>query len=272
MTAKKINLLLMRHGSSDFNVISELYSNKFVGGPIFYRNGKNNLFKDSALSVLGKLQVNEMSKYINKFPVKYMFVSPLRRCLESSYYLYKDVPEDKWPKEICVLPDLRELILSINDVPSYWTKAQQSPNYEKYNFDMINPYLEDEKWFYKTCNTYKELHKLEDMCNELFKLDYVKHKAKTDLRFFNLLIKEENPYSIEPEEEVIKRVNSLKSFLNKFIEDKKEQGEVVNHNEILIVSHFNLLSYFVGHEKVKNISQISLLAPASAFSFEFEIN
>ena len=273
MNNKSVKILMMRHGASDFNVISEFYSNYNHGGPIFYRISKTNSFRDSELSALGKLQVNEMSKYIRKLPVKYMFVSPLRRCLESSYYLYKDLPDHIKPNEILVIPELRELILSMNDIPFYWKTAIDLDIYADYDFSNIKKYMNDDTWFYKNCNAYKDFHQLENICNDFFNFNHPnRDKNFIDSSFFSTMIKEENPHSLEPHGEILKRVDSCKSIIKDFIKKKQEEGIEVMDNEILVVSHYNLLSYFVGLRKFKKVSYNATLNPASAFTYDFDVN
>lgn len=268
-----VKILLMRHGASDFNVIADFYSSHYLGGPIFYRSSPSHKFRDSELSVLGKLQVNEMSRFMSKMPIKYMFVSPLRRCLESSYYLYRDVPPHKKPSEIFVVPELRELILSTNDIPHYWKTAIGSEMYSNYDFNLIKEYADDDNWCFRNCRIYKELMPLENICNKLLRFDNpTKDMGYLNTKFFNTMIKEENPHSLEHHEEIMRRVNVCKDIIKDFIKKKAEEGITVTDNQILVVSHFNLLTHFVGVQKFKNASQRSLLMPASAFTYDFDTN
>ena len=58
----------------------------------------------------------EAAKHAKKFDFKALMISPMRRTLETAYYIFKDHPNFK-TMQFIVNPDLREKITITGDVP-----------------------------------------------------------------------------------------------------------------------------------------------------------
>jgi len=114
--------MLIRHANSEANeaanqVLSEVKLTKY-GLPLerwlqVYGNDK---YIDSQLTEQGIKQCEDASEHVNKIDFRYLFVSPLRRTLETTYYTFRNHPNWK-TMEIIVHPLLREKIGISGDVP-----------------------------------------------------------------------------------------------------------------------------------------------------------
>ena len=80
--------------------------------------------------------------------VKYVFVSPLRRCLESSRLLFQE--ENCSGKQFIVDPKLREFPFSPNDIPIYYWHYQKDEWYERYDWRRMSKEMESPFWFFDT--------------------------------------------------------------------------------------------------------------------------
>lgn len=76
----------------------------------------NNKFRDSHLSELGISQATEAQEVTDQLKIHTVFVSPLRRTLETAYHIFKTHPNFKMIKFI-VVPNLRESMNTISDIP-----------------------------------------------------------------------------------------------------------------------------------------------------------
>ena len=114
--------MLIRHANSEANeaanlVLKEAQQTK-LGLPLerwlqVYGNDK---YIDSQLTQQGIKQCEDASEHVNKIDFKYLFVSPLRRTIETTYYTFRNHPNWK-TMDIILHPLLREKIGISGDVP-----------------------------------------------------------------------------------------------------------------------------------------------------------
>jgi bisphosphoglycerate-dependent phosphoglycerate mutase len=80
------------------------------------------------LTDFGKSQASFASKYASQLDLHTVFVSPLRRALQTAHYLLKDHPNFSKIKFI-MHPDLREHIYSVGEIPLDLSKTTSMYNY-----------------------------------------------------------------------------------------------------------------------------------------------
>ena len=108
-------VILIRHGKS----IANEEHDKLSELPREERFGKWNLNKslrDARLSKLGIDQATQASATAESLKVHTVFVSPLRRTLETTYYMFKNHPNFSKINFI-ILPTLRESLNTVSDIP-----------------------------------------------------------------------------------------------------------------------------------------------------------
>ena len=89
MTHKNTNILLLRHGQTEWNQQHRIQGNQ-----------------DSPLTDLGKQQAAQAGQYLQKFDIQQAFVSPLKRARDTVDIILKDSP-----LEACIVEDFREIRL-----------------------------------------------------------------------------------------------------------------------------------------------------------------
>ena len=112
--AKKCKFLLFRHGESEWNAAWTRYNESPEEYPIdCYSTG----LLDAPLTKKGELQAKEKQKEINEiFNLRYIFVSPLRRALQTIYILLEEHP-NKRNIRVIVHPQMGEKVNVNHDIP-----------------------------------------------------------------------------------------------------------------------------------------------------------
>lgn len=121
-------LLYIRHGQTLFNKFSHDFSEEEAK--------LKAEFLDCPLSEVGKKQSNDLSLEVNKYKIKYIFCSPLHRCLETCMYSLSTYP-DKENLKVIVHPFVTETVHCIHDfsVRIFEKKDKFSKKNTGINFD-----------------------------------------------------------------------------------------------------------------------------------------
>lgn len=72
---------------------------------------------DCPLSEIGVAQSIEASKHAAKIDFQTVWISPLRRCLQTAYYIFRDHP-NFLKIRFKVIPEMREKIRVAGDIPA----------------------------------------------------------------------------------------------------------------------------------------------------------
>lgn len=263
-----LRILLLRHGNSDYNTISEVFSKSGNTTIPFHKYTNSNILTDSPLSFQGQIEIRNTSKCLEDFPIKYIFVSPLRRCLESSYFLTKDRINNKF--EIIVEPELRENLMSHNDLPIYWKKAIGLNRYSNYDFREMKKCLKDEFWFVKF------LVENEDFKENIKTVERFVDKNNFDqekMKYISNMMRKGFPKSIEESEQLTKRTIILKEKLKNFVNYKKVfENKIIKDHEILLISHFNFINQLCFGEKDIKKFYTKFLTTGSLIQFNLNIS
>ena len=237
MQSQSLKVWVIRHGTTLLNKLEKEFK---MNGKIFDKFDLDGLL-DCPISEDGVKQSISLQDEINKLDLKYVFVSPLRRALQTSYYLLQKYPK-KSRLQIYVHPLLREVLHNANDIPCDFLN-EVVPLYEKYSSEGLNYNFNEYFNGYKSKRIYfaydlqtnasKEL--LEELANEK-NLSY-NDILKIVVNFIKKYDRDSERIPVESLANVRSRGEKFVSFLQNFINEKKILPE-----NVLVVSHANLLS------------------------------
>lgn len=228
-------VLLQRHGKSVANEayekILDLSNAEEVEAWIW-----NPELRDPRLSQTGNEQWVEVQKVVNALNIHTIFVSPLRRTLETAYYTYRAHPNFDKIKFI-LLPSIRESLNTSSDVPSNVDELIREfkdllPNLDSSLLDQ----MEDKRLYF--------IHDLQQDVRDRIKWNLVE-KAGDPLgsNVFDLFVKEAKaafPGRLESKWNVYDRSVKSKKFIKKYIEENK----IPQDHKVVVLAHF---IYFYMH-------------------------
>ena len=265
--AEALNVIYIRHAHSKYNLWDEMLSDEFKDAEypeeaediseLKHVTGKRDFrLHDSTLTKKGISQAS--TKMYHSFPIKYVFCSPLRRVLETTYLLFGNHPNK--PK-LVVHPLLREIMNLPNDVP--YPLQEIEPVYEEKGFDfsLLKLLPQPQLHFLYTLNSPDKEQLLEA----------IEHNPETS--YLNIIeshklrkrkFEPKHFHRVETYANIRKRAKDFAAFLKSFI---KESG--CSSNEIAVVTHGEFIKYTTTteysneHQKVaskpiKNCSYISV--------------
>ena len=246
----KPNIWLIRHGLSVFNYWSRTYGHRAaeygnLGSTekdpdyAYLQEIKDKLdihLADPSLHKKGLAQAIKAQASVNKMNVKYVFVSPLSRTLETCKNLFATYP-DKENVHFVVHPVVRELMGSPCDVPVDTLKDKRA-EYEAlgYDFGMLDKFEKKDLFFLYSMNSpereelFEEIEKNQDKHYVQVIADVIKRK-KNEAKKGNR--------KIESFVNARQRAVNFAEFLVNFIPSAGlKEGE-----DIVIVTHSLFISY-----------------------------
>ena len=228
--------MLYRHATSNENIKYEEWRlSKVSTDEINYTE----IERDSELADVGiELAISKQHIFSN-LNIHTVFVSPMRRALQTAYYTFKTHPNFDKIKFI-ILPKAREWLnfaagipTNIDSVISYFKELLPNlddSELDKYG-DRLHYFIEDTDQ-----NIYEEI--LEE--KEYKELDPIKSNV------FDLIIekaKKLKPKDLESNMSVLKRVNSTKQFISDYLQTLESNEKVV------LWSHYITFNYnFFSHK------------------------
>jgi len=234
----KYSAVLIRHAYSQFNYIQkqfELATGENDSHEDALPHRLNKLHFDGPLHHYGVLQAKLAQKSINAIEFDAVFVSPMRRAMETSYYMFETHP-DRANIKFIVCPLLREFIGSANDIP-FGTLAQLKELYTNkggvtYDFSLFQQYEDPEHWFFEVISNKekKKLLKERLVHSQEGRINY-------EEIFFTELAKC-HPKLYETKSEGYTRAMEFKEFMKLW----RKENPSVGSKKIAIVSHSILLS------------------------------
>ncbi len=237
-------VMYIRHAQSLFNFwelvlrgrLSEADKTKYAKDVEFvtaFKNKFDQTLADPHLSGIGREQAASSTLY-DKLPIKIVFVSPLRRALETCDLLFSRHPNHANIRFI-VHPMLREILNNANDVPSMLsdTRAHYEPKgYDFSRFDALKvPHLH----FLYNLNS-------PDREELLGKLETVEEKGYQSVVLAAQVAKRKSApkhhRKLESYVNMRSRACQFAAFLDEFI-----KNEHVEANQIAVVCHSTLIGY-----------------------------
>jgi bisphosphoglycerate-dependent phosphoglycerate mutase len=135
-------IILARHAQS--------YANLLEGNPNDPHHERlSRSVMDADITELGLNQSIELGEKLENKNITIVYVSPLRRALETALAAFKNHPNK--PKLVC-LPILRESLYSASDFPNDIQKTIEDPSFKDVDFSLFDRYQD------------KKLYWLEDSC------------------------------------------------------------------------------------------------------------
>lgn len=230
--ARQVRILVLRHAESRANEASK---------SLQQLHGKSDILKkakfstpelvDALLSEVGEAQCREAAKKLgSKFPhLKYVLLSPMRRAVQTAMLVTEGYPNKL---EFHALPHLREVLSNQADV-----------GYHSLEFLQQHPFVDtsmmkaDRLWFldcYEDCPERK--------LGQLMRDHHDENPASDTLV---QIMAKHHPH-IEKPPQVTARVKKAKDMIRDFILAKEKEGQVIEDDQILLVSHSRTLRYFCG--------------------------
>lgn len=210
--------LYLRHGETEYNKISQNRPSKQIMMCEDYI--------DSSLSEEGKMQAEELGKRLLDVNIKYVYCSPLNRCLETSMIALKNHPDGKNIK-VFVHPLIAEVVHGAQDIPE---KIEKKKKIYNENSEIIY----DWKYFDEFCQNFsnfrfyftKYIDGNDECSNEIIKRivsDPEKEGVYEELlKYF--IVNNKRPESLH---HLFKRSQSFKEFLRNTEHD----------GNVLVVTH-----------------------------------
>jgi len=230
---QKQSVYLIRHAQSKFNVAEHA---ALARGADVYQYKFNRELIDAGISDLGLEQTKEAREILKDEDVKVVFTSPLRRCLQTTYNIFKD---HKSKPRVIVVPILREIFSSACDVSDDINAIKKE--FPEFDFSLIEELDVPEFWLF---------HSLQ---NETLKEEFLKEAERkfrpddpnlgSKLKLFILdKLRQYYPTQYESSFDVIQRNAKAKKIFKRIMSELKE-GE-----KAACVAHYYFLIHFTASE------------------------
>lgn len=218
---------LIRHGYSEFNFYKE---QRKADRTLPYDRFSRSLV-DARLHTKGVEQCLAAQKNVNSKNVRYVFVSPMERAIETSYHLFAAHP-NLGNIIFVVHPLLREILNNANDVPNH-TLERLRVKYEKmakyhYDFAAFDTYPVPALYYLQDLNSPEKetlLKRVEE------------GKGKDDVDVVLEAARADPTKKLENYRNVNKRTVDFAIWLKDFI----SKGEIKLGEEIAIVTHTEVI-------------------------------
>jgi len=222
-------------------------------------------FIDVSLCHFGESQSIAARSIVEKLPLKYVIVSPLKRALQTAKLMFETHPNRKNMKFI-VNPHIRELIMYPDAIPS-WTLRDKAKEYEncgdlKFDFGMIKP-MEDHSYFLETMDP-KIQKRIKTHLDSSPKDKY--DEALLDLMIETYQGKHGKEKFLESYADGRRRAKVFLDWLKNFIEEKQAK-----EGEIAVVTHVLFLQSLAAKDFDRNGRPI-YPEVENATPFEIDIN
>lgn len=246
MELGKLEIMFVRHAESMFNLWHSYYllikNKKEIPKTINKKDLEiiqkvtskfDLLLLDPDLSQKGSEMAKTTSSKYSKFPIEIVFVSPLRRAMQTCEAIFQNHPNYKNIKFI-VHPLLRELLNNSNDIPNSLSELRKK--YEpKYDFSEFEKYPIPYLYFIYDLQSPDKEYLLEKT-RGVSENEYPKilQEAEIEKR------KKEPKYNqrLESYVNMRGRTKMFKQYLREFIRKNK-----VDFAKIAVVCHSNFISY-----------------------------
>ena len=227
--SKNLNgkIIYIRHGETDYNKFL-----KSKGKSIKYDIN----YIDSPVNKKGEQQAIDASQKLKKLNIEIVYVSPLYRCLQTAFLLFKNHPNKKNIK-LVVHPLLTEVVSGVNNFTYQIQKTKKKFNINselKVDWTLFDNEFktpkEQDLFFLKYIDEKKE--KIQQKIKNIYD-NYGKAKIKEEIADLGKLIVDAGMRRIESLNHLFQRVLMFKSFLKEKYEKELDDKD----RKIIIVSH-----------------------------------
>jgi len=175
---------------------------------------------DCGLSDLGKYQCEVLSKTLQEVKIKYVFISPLNRAIDTCYLSLKDHSQFKDIKFI-ILPLASEIVDSSCDIPV--SSIEKKEKYKDFHLDWSH--LKDH-YFHDNIDDANFVEMLKTANLDKYEENYHIYEKGLELC-------KSNDVPAESVHHLFHRGKELKAFLKKFV----EENPPVDDEKILVFTH-----------------------------------
>ncbi|CAI2375252.1 unnamed protein product [Moneuplotes crassus] len=221
-------ILLYRHAESEANMI---WRNKDMPDTEKLELEMNEKYRDTVLCENGIEQCESRRDILANINIHTVFISPLRRAMQTAYHSFKDHPNFDKIKFI-IVPNLRECMNLASGIPYNIEKVIEE-------FSELFPILDTSLF-----DSYEDkLHYFLDDTDEWIKKEVVpkiepKEGDVIGDNTFDLLLemsKAAKPHKLESKFNVLQRVNKVKAYINDYVKS------IAPDEKVAIVTHFFVL-------------------------------
>ena len=227
--SKNLNgkIIYIRHGETDYNKFL-----KSKGKSIKYDIN----YIDSPINKKGEQQALDASIKLQNLNIEIIYISPLYRCLQTAFFLFKNHPNKKNLK-IVVHPLLTEVVSGVNNFTYQIQKTKKKFNQHseiKVDWTLFDNEFKTPKdqdlFFLKYIDEKKE--KIQQKIKSIYD-NYGKAKIKEEIAGLGKIIVDAGMRRLETLNHLFQRVLKFKNFL------KEKYGNELddNNKKIIIVSH-----------------------------------
>jgi len=230
------SILYIRHGESIFNLNTFIKQSEDEAK-------RQKEYLDSKLTDTGIQQSEKLSEQLSKYNLKYIFCSPLQRCIETCFHSLKNHPQ-KDQIRVIIHPLITETINCNHDFNRniFEKKRIFNDNSEiKFDWSVFEEYfpleLHQETYFIDYIDSLKDERDIKDLLSKLREEDNYKNiDLMDDLK--TKLSAEYDEKKIRPEsiKKMFFRNLEFKNYLKLFL-DKKD----LNLDKILVFTHSNFI-------------------------------
>lgn len=223
-------IIFIRHGETDYNKYL-----KSKGKSIKY--DKN--YIDSPLNSQGEKQTATASKKFDNINIETIFVSPLYRCLQTAFLLFKN-HKNKKNIVIYVHPLLTEVVSGVNNFCYDIQKTKEKFNMNSeikvdwsfFDKEYNNPQKQD-LFFLEYIDEKKHKEKIDEKVKKIYENYEKKDKIKEAISDLGKLIVDLGMRRFETLNHLFQRVLKFKKFLKERYKDSLDKKD----SKIIIVSH-----------------------------------
>lgn len=207
--------------------------------------------RDTPLAEKGLQETKEVRSVANQLNVHTVFVSPLRRTLQTAYRLFKTHPDFSSIKFV-ICPLLREKFGGINNLPSNTKEIIEEfgPKFPNLDISQLVEVKKSGEKKYK--NLLKTIYKESRYASETLTPD-----QSQENKLFKIMkkkIAENYPNASETSENVLNRTQQMKKLVADYIRDKKLTED--SSKKIILVSHSNFFCSYLDLEKTPEMRKL----------------
>ncbi|CAI2376181.1 unnamed protein product [Moneuplotes crassus] len=231
-------VLLLRHANSKYNFAYETMTSKGYTEEDEKKLRVKKDLRDSPLSDLGIQQCIKAQPLANKLKVDHVFVSPLKRALETAYYVFMNHPNFD-NIQFILMPILKEAIDTTCDIPVnvQETVEEFKGKFPKFDTSELEKYSDPLHFFLEDINL--------DFSKKILSSKILDSNDPLCSNAYDLLLDEINenyPAQIETRKSAITRVNKAKKVVKDFL----ESTELDSDSKVVLVGHSNYFKMWTG--------------------------
>lgn len=226
----KGQVIYIRHG--------ETYYNKILENSEFKKDVQTDEFYlDCNLNEEGRKQADKLAEDLKYLKFKYVFCSPLNRCLETIYAGLKSHPRRE-NITVYVHPLITEVINGVQDLPKNLSKKKEIYNFNsdvKFDwsiFDLLYDEQNKETYFLDFVdNLFEDDEEIVNIINKIKSEDNIDKNGLYNKFLSHFIYNDKRPETLA---HLFDRTNSFKLFLRNFLDDNKY---LAKDEKILVVTH-----------------------------------